>query len=237
MDCKLARRRENKKMIKKELLNALKNLDAETIINFVDNEMKEVYKKTYSNPVFGWTYSIILDSNGELWSTLLSPGSRPMEVFKGDSIILGSINSESEIESELVNLDVINNLTEEEREKFIEEFKTCNRTFYNITGKTSRLVRIPFGSKPNMLESIYNKFVEEGFLVWDWTIDTEDWKSSTDQILSNILYYARDKKEIVILLHENERTVSCLNDIITILKKRGYDIRPITDDIKPKNFW
>ena len=88
-----------------------------------------------------------------------------------------------------------------------------------------------------MLESIYNKFVEEGFLVWDWTIDTEDWKSSTDQILSNILYYARDKKEIVILLHENERTVSCLNDIITILKKRGYDIRPITDDIQPKNFW
>ena len=112
-------------MIKKELLNALKNLDVETIINFVDNEMKEVYKKTYSNPVFGWTYSIILDSNGELWSTLLSPGNRPMEVFKGDSIILGSINSESEIESELVNLDVINNLTEEEREKFIEEFKAC----------------------------------------------------------------------------------------------------------------
>ena len=89
----------------------------------------------------------------------------------------------------------------ETEDSAIEEFKTCNRTFYNITGKTSRLVRIPFGSKPNMLESIYNKFVEEGFLVWDWTIDTEDWKSSTDQILSNILYYARDKKEIVILLH------------------------------------
>ena len=53
LNCKLERRRENKKMIKKELLNALKNLDAETIINFVDNEMKEVYKKTYSNPVFG----------------------------------------------------------------------------------------------------------------------------------------------------------------------------------------
>ena len=45
LNCKLERRRENKKMIKKELLNALKNLDAETIINFVDNEMKEVYKK------------------------------------------------------------------------------------------------------------------------------------------------------------------------------------------------
>lgn len=119
----------------------------------------------------------------------------------------------------------------------IEEFKTCNRTFYNITGQTSKLVRIPFGSKPYMLENIYKKFTEEGFLVWDWTIDTEDWKSSEDQIVSNILYYAREKDEIVILLHENQRTVYCLDNIITILKERGYTIKPITEDIKPKNFW
>lgn len=119
----------------------------------------------------------------------------------------------------------------------IEEFRACNRTFYNITGRTSRLVRIPFGSKPYMLENIYKKFTEEGFLVWDWTIDTEDWKSSEDQIVSNILYYARQKDEVVILLHENQRTIDCLDDIITILKRRGYDIRPITHDVKPKNFW
>ena len=119
----------------------------------------------------------------------------------------------------------------------IEEFRTCKRTFYKITGETSRLVRIPFGSKPYMLESIYKKFIDEGFLVWDWTIDTEDWKSSQDQIVSNILYYARETDEIVILLHENQRTVDCLNNIIAILKERGYDIRPITEDLKPKNFW
>ena len=88
-----------------------------------------------------------------------------------------------------------------------------------------------------MLESIYKKFIDEGFLVWDWTIDTEDWKSSEDQIVSNILYYAREKDEIVILLHENQRTVDCLDNIITILKERGYEIKPITEDLKPKNFW
>lgn len=125
----------------------------------------------------------------------------------------------------------------ETEDSAIEEFRTCNRTFYNITGRTSRLVRIPFGSKPYMLENIYKKFTDEGFLVWDWTIDTEDWKSSEDQIVSNILYYAREKDEIVILLHENQRTVDCLENIITILKQRGYDIRPITHDVKPKNFW
>ncbi|MEG0051367.1 MAG: polysaccharide deacetylase family protein [Terrisporobacter sp.] len=119
----------------------------------------------------------------------------------------------------------------------IEEFKTCSKTFYNITGKTSKLVRIPYGSKPYMLRTVYEKFIEEGFLVWDWTIDTEDWKSTEDQIVSNILYYAREKDEIVILLHENQRTVDCLENIIKILKQRGYEIRPITQDMKPKNFW
>ncbi len=123
------------------------------------------------------------------------------------------------------------------KDSAIQEFRTCSKTFYNITGKTSKLVRIPFGSRPYMLEDVYKKFVDEGFLVWDWTIDTEDWKSSQDQIVSNILYYAREKDEIVILLHENQRTLDCLDNIITILKQRGYEINPITNDVKPKNFW
>lgn len=119
----------------------------------------------------------------------------------------------------------------------VEEFKTCSNTFYKLTGKTSRLVRIPYGSKPYMLKSVYDKFIQEGFLVWDWTIDTEDWKSSEDQIVSNILYYARERDEIVILLHENQKTVDCLDNIIMILKQRGYEIRPITENMTPKNFW
>lgn len=119
----------------------------------------------------------------------------------------------------------------------IEEFKTCNKTFFEITGKTSKLVRIPYGSKPNMLENIYDKFINEGFLLWDWTVDTEDWKSSEDQIVSNILYYARERDRVVILLHENKRTIDTLPSIIKILKSRGYTIKPITEDAKPINFW
>ena len=88
-----------------------------------------------------------------------------------------------------------------------------------------------------MMESIYKKFIDEDFLLWDWTVDTEDWKSTEDQIVSNILYYAREKDRIVILLHENQKTVDCLPDIIKILRERGYSIEPITEDTKPINFW
>ena len=62
-------------------------------------------------------------------------------------------------------------------------------------------------------------------------------KPSLIEIQNALRYPICQRTFRMFLLHENERTVSCLNDIITILKKRGYDIRPITDDIKPKNFW
>lgn len=180
-------------MIKKELLNALKNLDAETIINFVDNEMKEVYKETYSNPVFGWTYSIILDSNGELWSTLLSPGSRPMEVFKGDSIILGSINSESEIESELVNLDVINNLTEEEREKFIEEFKTCYLYYDEYNEESFNIYDYLNYEYINNIEECYKELFPDKWeeLIEDYICN--EWEGYSRDCIINKICNSRDE--------------------------------------------
>lgn len=119
----------------------------------------------------------------------------------------------------------------------LEEFETCNETLYEISGKTSKLIRLPYGSKPYTPQENYDSLIKNDYLIWDWTLDTQDWKSSTDQIVSNILYYGREKEEIVILMHEKEQTVKALNDTIKILKERGYTILPITENISPKNFW
>lgn len=119
----------------------------------------------------------------------------------------------------------------------LEEFKTCNKTLYDITGETSKLIRLPYGSKPYTPEANYNNLIDNGYLVWDWTLDTLDWKSSKDQIVSNILYYGREREEIVVLMHEKEESVKALSDTIKILKERGYTLLPITENIEPKNFW
>ena len=119
----------------------------------------------------------------------------------------------------------------------VEEFDTCNNTLYEISGKTSKLIRLPYGSKPYTPKENYDNLIKNNYLIWDWTLDTQDWKSSTDQIVSNILYYGRKKEEIVILMHEKEQTVKALNDIIKVLKERGYQMLPITENISPKNFW
>ncbi|MDU4934200.1 MAG: polysaccharide deacetylase family protein [Peptostreptococcaceae bacterium] len=119
----------------------------------------------------------------------------------------------------------------------LEEFETCNETLYEISGKTSKLIRLPYGSKPYTPQENYDSLIKNDYLIWDWTLDTQDWKSSTDQIVSNVLYYGREREEIVILMHEKEQTVKALNDTIKILKERGYTILPITENISPKNFW
>ena len=110
-------------------------------------------------------------------------------------------------------------------------------TFEEITGNTSNLVRLPYGSKPYTPEESYKKLIENDLLVWDWNLDTEDWKATTDNILSNILLHGRNKEDLVILMHEKEQTVDALELIIIVLKERGYRILPITEDKEAMNFW
>lgn len=122
-------------------------------------------------------------------------------------------------------------------EATLNEFFTCKETFKEITGASSNLVRIPYGSKPKTPEESYNILVENDFLVWDWNLDTRDWQGTTDNILSNVLLNGRNKDELVLLVHEKQQTVDALEGIITVLKERGYKILPITEDKEAMNFW
>lgn len=122
-------------------------------------------------------------------------------------------------------------------ESTLEEFETCNNTFYDITGDVSKLIRLPYGSKPYMPEESHDILDENGYKMWDWNLDTEDWRATTDKIVSNVLYYGRDKQNLVVLMHEKEQTVNALEGMIKVLKERGYTILPIKEHTKPMNFW
>lgn len=125
----------------------------------------------------------------------------------------------------------------ENPETTLNEFETCKETLYNISGTISNLARLPYGSKPYMPKESYEKLIENKYLIWDWNLDTLDWKSTTDQIISNVLYYGRNRKELVLLIHEKEQSVEALDSTIRVLKERGYEILPITENCESKNFW
>ena len=112
-----------------------------------------------------------------------------------------------------------------------------NQTFYEITGRYSNLVRLPYGSKPYASKESYNNLVNAGYKIWDWNIDTQDWKSSSSEIVENAKTYSKNKNEIVLLIHEKKQTVEALDSLINYLIKEGYDILPINENQDPKNFW
>ena len=78
----------------------------------------------------------------------------------------------------------------------------------NIIGKSPKLTRPPYGSMPGLNEGLRNKVVEGGFKVWDWTIDSLDWRYNKMPVdaaaktnRQNVLTNATKPQE-VILMHD-----------------------------------
>lgn len=117
------------------------------------------------------------------------------------------------------------------------EFDINKETFYDITGKKSNLVRLPYGSKPYASEKSYEALVDASYKVWDWNIDTQDWKLNSDEILDNVKRYSKNKEKLVILIHERKQTVEALDSILSYLTKEGYELLPISQNQEPENFW
>lgn len=118
-----------------------------------------------------------------------------------------------------------------------EEFDVNRQTFYEITGKESHVVRLPYGSKPYAPSKSYEILVEAGYKLWDWDIDTQDWKSNSSQIIENVKYYSKNKNEIIILMHEKKQTVEALDEILKYLVSEGYNLLPVDENQKPQNYW
>lgn len=118
-----------------------------------------------------------------------------------------------------------------------EEFDLNNKTFYDITGKYSNLIRLPYGSKPYTSKDTFDILTNAGYKIWDWNIDTEDWKCSSNEIVENVKVYSKNKNELIILIHEKKQTVEALDSLILYLVNEGYELLPISQHQEPKNFW
>lgn len=118
-----------------------------------------------------------------------------------------------------------------------EEFDINKKTFYDITGQESSLVRLPYGSKPYTPSESYKTLVDAKYKIWDWNVDTEDWKSNSNQILENVKTHSNNEGDIVVLIHEKRQTVEALDEILKYLSEEGYELLPISQSQDPKNFW
>ncbi|WP_338780136.1 polysaccharide deacetylase family protein [Metabacillus sp. FJAT-52054] len=125
------------------------------------------------------------------------------------------------------------------------EMETTRKTLQSVVKVNHYLVRVPYGSKPYMKKCYRDWLVRYHFKMWDWTVDSNDWRYKSSQygtIIRNekitVPSVERQKKPIIILMHERPQTVRALPQIIDYLKSRGYVLVPYN----PKqhvvsNFW
>lgn len=104
---------------------------------------------------------------------------------------------------------------------------------HNITGTTPKLVRPPYGSAPGLKgEEIRNQIVEAGIKVWDWTIDSNDWKlkGNPQQIIENVKRTTTEDVEVV-LMHENHKHYKRFLKLLNFIRKKdmnsGYTMKRI----------
>ena len=103
--------------MKKKLFEAIKNLEMEKVIDFIDKEVKEAYINSFLNSSFqGWMHRIVLESDGNIFiSGSMSNNTIFQSMYDGDSIELGNIPAWQEIEGDVITSDDIAALTEEEK--------------------------------------------------------------------------------------------------------------------------
>ncbi|EPD50835.1 hypothetical protein HMPREF1210_02343 [Paenisporosarcina sp. HGH0030] len=129
---------------------------------------------------------------------------------------------------------------------FIGEMKKETEMIQSLTGFKPTLVRTPYGSKPYVTSAMRSLLKKEGYKMWDWDVDTLDWKISEDnfqQIITSVkkgveeAIRAKDQ-HIVVLLHDRVQTTKALPGIIAWLIEQGYSIQPYKSELHvSQNFW
>jgi peptidoglycan-N-acetylglucosamine deacetylase len=125
------------------------------------------------------------------------------------------------------------------------EMEQTRKTLLRVTGIDSRLTRAPYGSKPYMTDDFRNGLARQEMKMWDWNVDTVDWKyhdTNPQLILENVisgLEEVKGKNEpIVILMHVTKGTALVLPEIIDFIQSEGYQCSAYDpNEHFSMNFW
>lgn len=126
------------------------------------------------------------------------------------------------------------------RHSVVQEFDLTRIRIQQITGTDTVLVRTPYGSMPHLKRTQFKAIEQAGYRLWDWNVDSLDWKYKNDYSVSLVKKHVRrlDKSRVspVILMHDLKETAQLLPKVILFLKKRGYQLDKLDSSLMPLNF-
>lgn len=111
---------------------------------------------------------------------------------------------------------------------------------HQTTGKYTPLIRVPYGSKPYMIDEYVEAVVNQGLSMWDWNVDSLDWKFRSEEYVTHTIAQVerlKTKGETpVILIHDTPKTVEYLPKLLDYLLENGYKFVLIDAQTEPVQF-
>ena len=122
----------------------------------------------------------------------------------------------------------------------ISELTQNRQTLKEISGIDSYIMRTPYGSVPYMTPEYRKAVHDNGYLMWDWNIDSRDWDYKDARYVSSVITQlnrmAHHNGPIVILLHDRKETVAHLAQLLDYLAKHGWISLAIDRTMTPVQF-
>ncbi len=124
-------------------------------------------------------------------------------------------------------------MTKLSKEAIKGELETSIKLITDITGKSVKFFRPPFGAYNNNLLDVADSM---GLISIQWDVDTLDWKGiSGTEICSRVMNNVRPGS--IILCHNNsDHILDALPMMLERLKQQGYTVGSIGELVKTENF-
>lgn len=127
------------------------------------------------------------------------------------------------------------NMSQLSEEEKTEEIMSVHKKVKELTGTDMELFRPPYGDYDDRV--ILNA-KENGYYTIQWDVDSLDWKDyGVKSILDTVLNNKELKNGSIILCHNGAKyTAEALEELITGLKDKGYEIVPVSQLIYKENY-
>lgn len=120
------------------------------------------------------------------------------------------------------------------------ELNQNRNTLKVVSGIDSHIMRTPYGSAPNMTDAYKKAVKDQGYIMWDWNIDSKDWYYKdaryVNSVIEQINRKAKQNGPLVILLHERKETLAHLPALLDYLSKQGFEGKAIDANTTPVQF-
>jgi peptidoglycan/xylan/chitin deacetylase (PgdA/CDA1 family) len=123
---------------------------------------------------------------------------------------------------------------------FLADVKKNDDLIFKVIGIHPKIIRAPGGTSRFNI-AYYNLLDANDYIAYDWNLDTKDTdgKFSITQLVNNVDEQIRNKKKIILLMHDlpnKSSSINALPIIISHLKKRGYSFGTLGTNIRPITF-